>query len=77
MTTPGSSKDRSEFGQYPKRAVARPRPWVPEVPAAFEVPDVPEVAVAVGAEAAVAAATPAAQPAGETVRKNLRNTSAP
>ncbi len=64
MTTPGSSKDGSE---YPKRrAVARPRPWVPEVPDAFEVPDVPETTVAVDAEAAVAAATSAAEPTGET-----------
>jgi DNA-binding protein YbaB len=65
MTTPGSSKDGSE---YPKRrSVARPRPWVPEVPDAFEVPDVPETAVDVGAVEAVAAATSAAKPTGETV----------
>lgn len=67
-TALGSSKDGSEFGEYPRRrAVARPRPWVPEVPDAFEVPGVPEAAVAVGAVEAVAAATSAAEPAGETV----------
>ena len=64
MTAPGSSKDGSEYPQ--RRAVARPRPWVPEVPDAFEVPDVPETTVAGGAEATYAAATPAAEPTGET-----------
>lgn len=52
---------------YPRRrAVARQRPWQPEVPAAFTVPDVPEAAELVPPPAAAAAPEVAATAGVET-----------
>lgn len=64
---------------YPRRrAVARQRPWQPEVPDAFTVPDVPAVAELAPPAAAVApevAAAASGETANETVAGRSRDRS--